>query len=202
MVEPSKWVEITNLNPGHSSTLIERFRTMAADGKDLVGEARFVDALVKPNSHVLDAGCGSGRIGGELAARGHRVVGVDVDPVMIEAAIEDFADPTWLVGDLAELNLAANGVTEPFDAIVSCGNVMAFLAPGTRRLVLERMASHLAADARFCARLSAILPHPLVRVDPWAVLESPTRGGSPPPSAFPSQSTAAYSSLPVNETYR
>lgn len=128
---------------------------MAAEGKDLVGEARFVDAMVKPNSHVLDAGCGSGRIAGELAARGHRVVGVDVDPVMIEAAEQDFPGPIWIVGDLAETDLATHGITESFDAIVSCGNVMAFLAPSTRREVLERMASHLAPDGRIATGFGA-----------------------------------------------
>lgn len=153
MVEESRWVEITRLNPDHSSSLVERFRAMAADGKDLVGEARFVDAMVRPNSHILDAGCGSGRIAGELASRGHRVVGIDVDPVMIEAAEKDFVGPTWIVGDLAEMDLAAVG--EPFDAIVSCGNVMAFLAPSTRRMVLEAMASHLAPDGRIATGFGA-----------------------------------------------
>ena len=31
--------------PGHSDWYIERFRTMAAEGHDLDGEARFVDAM-------------------------------------------------------------------------------------------------------------------------------------------------------------
>jgi hypothetical protein len=76
------------------------------------------------------------------------VVGVDVDPVLIDAARADHPGPTWLVGDLAELDLRAHGIEEPFDAIVSAGNVMAFLAPTTRREVLRRLRVHVADDGR------------------------------------------------------
>lgn len=44
MANPTRWV--TDTKPGHSQWYIERFRTMAADGADLVGEARLVDAMV------------------------------------------------------------------------------------------------------------------------------------------------------------
>ena len=53
-----------------------------------------------------------------------------------------------LLGDLAELDLPALGIAEPFDAIVSAGNVMAFLAPGTRVAVLQRLRAHVAPDGR------------------------------------------------------
>jgi SAM-dependent methyltransferase len=135
-------------DPSHSSRYIERFRAMADAGDDLAGEARFVDALVRPGARILDAGCGPGRVGGELARRGHVVVGVDVDPVLIDAALQDHPGPLWLVGDLAELDLAARGLPSPFDAIVCAGNVLAFLAPSTRREVLARLGAHLTAEGR------------------------------------------------------
>ena len=62
--------------------------------------------------------------GGNTSAKG-----VDVDPVLIAAAEEDHPGPTFLVGDLAELDLPARGVEADFDVIVSAGNVMGFLAP-------------------------------------------------------------------------
>jgi hypothetical protein len=68
--------------------------------------------------------------------------------VLIAAAEEDHPGPRWLVGDLAELDLPALGIAEPFDAIVSAGNVMAFLAPGTRVGVLQRLRAHVAPDGR------------------------------------------------------
>jgi trans-aconitate methyltransferase len=87
-------------------------------------------------------------LGGYLATVGHRVVGVDVDPALIEAAEQDYPGPRWLVGDLAELDLPARGIAEPFDVIVSAGNVMAFLAPSTRIQVLSRLRAHVADDGR------------------------------------------------------
>ena len=48
---------------GHSEWYVERFRKMAADGDDLAGEARLIDAIVAPGSRILDAGCGPGRMG-------------------------------------------------------------------------------------------------------------------------------------------
>lgn len=132
MNDASAWQKITAANPDHSTWYIERFRAMAASGADLVGEARFIDAMVPRGARILDAGCGPGRHGGYLAQAGHDVVGVDVDPVLIAAAEEDFPGPTWLVGDLAELDLPTRGITEGFDAILCAGNVMAFLAPSTR----------------------------------------------------------------------
>lgn len=144
----SRWVEMTEENPDHSTWYIERFRTMAAAGDDLAGEARFVDALVGRSARILDAGCGPGRVGGHLHAVGHEVVGVDVDPVLIAAAEQDHPGPTWLVGDLAELDLPSRGIVEGFDAIVCAGNVMTFLAPSTRRDVLANLGRHLRENGR------------------------------------------------------
>ena len=98
-------------------------------GRGLAGEARLVDAMVPRRARILDAGCGTGRVGAHLAAAGHEVVGVDIDPVLISAAREDHPGPRWIVGDLAELDLPAQGITEPFHAVVCAGNVMPFVEP-------------------------------------------------------------------------
>ena len=148
MVEQSLWMQKVAADPDHSRWYIERFRAKAAAGEDLDGEARMIDAMADRGAHILDAGCGPGRLAGYLAQRGHRVVGVDVDPELIAAAEQDHPGPRYLVGDLAELDLPARGVTAPFDVIVSAGNVMGFLAPSTRALVAQRLGAHLAHDGR------------------------------------------------------
>ena len=148
MVERSEWTRIIEEDPEHSARYIQRFRDFAAEGFDLGGEARMIDAMVGRESRLLDAGCGPGRVGAFLHECGHTVVGVDVDPALIDAANTDHPGPTWLVGDLAELDLPAQGIAEPFDAIVCAGNVMTFLAASTRRTVLERLRDHLAPEGR------------------------------------------------------
>jgi SAM-dependent methyltransferase len=148
VIEPSAWMRLIEEDPGHSHAYVARFRRLAEEGADLAGEARLVDAMLPRSSRVLDAGCGFGRVGGFLARVGHEVVGVDVDPVLIETARQDHPDSHWIVGDLATLDLPALGVAEPFDVIVCAGNVMTFLAPSTRLEVLHRFRSHLRADGR------------------------------------------------------
>jgi predicted TPR repeat methyltransferase len=142
MNSPSVPRWFTDHGEGHAQWYVERFRTMAAEGADLAGEARLVDALVAPASRILDAGCGPGRVGAELSARGHDVVGVDVDPELIAAAEADHPGPRWVVDDLSEFTLDE----QPFDAAVVAGNVMAFVAVGTEQAVLSRIAAHVRAD--------------------------------------------------------
>ena len=148
MTEPSMWTRLTEENPEHSAAYIQRFRDLAEAGHDLVGEARLVDAMIPRGARVLDAGSGTGRIGGFLAAAGHRVVGVDGDPVLVTEAREQHRAARWLVGDLAELDLPAAGEAEPFDVIVCAGNVVTFLAPSTRGDVLRRLRAHVAPEGR------------------------------------------------------
>src|ERR1700760_3319381 len=149
----------------HSSWYIERFRRLAREGADLAGEARLIDAMIAPHSRVLDAGCGPGRLGGELARRGHEVVGVDADPILIEAARADHPQAQWLVADLSTLDLAAQGEPRPFDAAVLAGNVMVFLAPETEVDVLRRVAAHVRPDGVIVIGFATDREYPLANFD-------------------------------------
>ncbi|MGD8149196.1 class I SAM-dependent methyltransferase [Ornithinimicrobium sp. Y1694] len=147
-IEPTHGSRPTTLWPGledpeHSRWYVDRFRAMAEHGQDLEGESRLVDVLAPRHARLLDAGCGPGRHGGHLARLGHEVVGVDVDPLLIEAAREDQPGATWLVGDLATLDLSAEGQSAPFDGALLAGNVMDFVAESHRAEVIRRVASHL-----------------------------------------------------------
>lgn len=151
----NRWIELTERNPEHSNWYIERFRTMAAAGDDLDGEARCIDAMSPRGSRILDAGCGPGRVGSYLARVGHHVVGVDIDPILIAAAEHDHPGSTWLVADLAELDLPAIGINDAFDVIVCAGNVLTFLDPDTRKPVLQRLAAHVKPGGRIVTGFSA-----------------------------------------------
>ncbi len=87
---------------------------------------------------VLDAGCGTGRVGRELARRGLDVVGVDLDDAMLATARRKAPHLEWHHADLATVDLART-----FDAVVAAGNVMIFLTPGTEAEVLANVARHL-----------------------------------------------------------
>ena len=143
MTTDNLWLQKIAEDPGHSQWYIDRFRKMAADGADIVGEARMIDAMAPRGAHILDAGCGTGRVGGHLAAAGHRVVGVDLDPALVAEAREQHPGSRWEVGDLSRLDLP-----DRFDVIVCAGNVMTFAAPSTRTEVLRRFAAHLAGGGR------------------------------------------------------
>lgn len=113
------------------------FEKRAEAGEDVHGEANFVESL-GPGS-VLDAGCGTGRVAVELARRGIEVVGVDLDPAMLDAARRKAPALPWVEQDLAAVDLGRQ-----FDVVVAPGNVMIFLTPGTERAVVANLARHLA----------------------------------------------------------
>ncbi len=167
MAKPTRWV--TDTAEGHTKWYIERFRKLAADGTDLSGEARLVDAMVSPGSRILDAGCGAGRVGAVLHERGHDVVGVDADPGLIAAAVADHPGPQWVVADLSELDLPAQGITEPFDAAVLAGNVLAFVAEHTEPLVLQRISAHLVPGGLAIIGLGTDRGYPTATLDNDAV---------------------------------
>jgi SAM-dependent methyltransferase len=123
-------------DPERAAEYAERFDRLAAQGADVHGEARFVAALGV--HRVLDAGCGTGRVGAELARRGLSAVGVDADPAMLEVARTTHPEMDWRLADLSVLALA-----ERFDAAVLAGNVMLFVAPGTECAVVAHLGAHL-----------------------------------------------------------
>lgn len=155
MDEPKSWAALIAENPGHSQWYVERFRELAAEGHDLHGEARLVDAMVPRRSRILDAGCGSGRVGGRLSELGHEVVGVDLDPTLVAAAEADHPGPRWIVADLATVDLGAAGVAADFAVIVSAGNVMAFVEPAERGAVLTNLGRMLAPAGRLVVGFAA-----------------------------------------------
>jgi SAM-dependent methyltransferase len=114
------------------------YEAAEAEGESVHGEADFVMRFA-PRS-VLDAGCGTGRVGRELARRGVDVMGVDLDDEMLVTARRKSPDLVWITADLASVDLGRS-----FDAIVMAGNVMIFLTPGTESAVMRNLTGHLDA---------------------------------------------------------
>ncbi len=142
----TRW-EATEGRRGYGS----HFETLRRSGEDIDGEARLADVLSPRNARMLDAGSGMGRVGAALAARGHRVVGVDLDAELIEQSRATYPDLPVLRARLDELgaaDLATAGHSGPFDLIVCVGNVMILLAPGTESLVLSNLCTLLTDTGR------------------------------------------------------
>lgn len=120
-----------------SQRYVDRFDELERAGADLHGEARLVDALLPRGADVLDAGCGTGRVGAELARRGHRVTAVDLDPVLVARA------RTHAGLDVHEADLADVDLGRDFDAVVVAGNVLVFLTPCSEERVVANLARHV-----------------------------------------------------------
>lgn len=150
------WLAAIRANPEHARNYAQRWRDLVAKGSDIYGEARMIDAMADRGSRILDAGCGTGRIGGWLAAQGHQVVGVDLDEHLISVAREDYPQAQWFVGNLANLNLEnQQGKPQEFDLVVSAGNVLTFLAEDERLPALRQLAGHLAPAGRLVVGFGA-----------------------------------------------
>lgn len=142
MTEPAnRWLQTRSVSGAAYDATYER---RAAAGENVHGEADFVERFAPAS--VLDAGCGTGRVGRELARRGLDVVGVDIDPEMLGTARAKAPAVRWELGDLATIDLGRR-----FDVIVMAGNVMIFVTPGTEGAVLANLAGHLAPGGRIVA---------------------------------------------------
>jgi SAM-dependent methyltransferase len=149
------------------------FADLVARGVDIDGEARFVDAVAARGSKILDAGSGMGRVGSALQARGHTVVGGDLDREEIERSRQIFPDLPVVQARLDRLSaddLAEHGAD--FDLIVSVGNVLVFLAENTEREVLSRL-------------------HALARPGGRLVVGFAVRNGPPAARDYPAEEFAA-----------
>jgi SAM-dependent methyltransferase len=141
-MEGSEWPELLMPRIQRALSRGERYELTydrrAVAGEDVHGEARFVLSLGSPRS-VLDAGCGTGRVARELARHGVEVVGVDIDPEMLEEAERRAPQLTWIRHDAALVDLGRT-----FDVVLAAGNLLLFVARGREGLLVSNLARHLA----------------------------------------------------------
>lgn len=135
---------------------------------------------------VLELGCGTGRVALHLARRGHRVVGLDSDPVLLRALAERGAGL-----DLAPLHADARdfSLSEPAALAIAPMQVLQLLPGRADRLACLRA---VAAALRPGGRLAA------------AIVESmPAAAEGPPPLPDVREVDEwVYSSLPVDAALR
>lgn len=141
----NRWRAMVANNPDHSQRYADRWEELLRTGHDIDGEGRLIDAIAERGSTILDAGCGTGRASRRLIEAGHTVVGVDLDPVLIAAAQENYPQAEWIVGDLEDLQVEPGGpLDRSFDVIFSAGNVVGFLDPDLRARAIATLAGLLA----------------------------------------------------------
>lgn len=151
MTTPRSRFDITRPPGARLEEYVAKFTGKYDAGEDVAGEARLVDALADRGSAILDGGCGTGRVTAALAAAGHRVLGVDRSPRLLEVARQYFPHARYALRDLLEVSaadLVVAGLPDRVDIVVLAGNVMPCLADHTERDVLANLVSLLADDGR------------------------------------------------------
>lgn len=100
---------------------------------------------------VLDAGCGTGRHAVLIAARGHRVAGIDLAARAVVLARGRAHDAgvraTFVTGDALELGVHAGALGAPFDTVLDVG-LFHVLQPADRRQYAGALASVLRPGGR------------------------------------------------------
>ncbi|MBJ7306420.1 MAG: methyltransferase domain-containing protein [Acidimicrobiia bacterium] len=114
-----------------------RWDRMAEQGENPHGEVDFVMRF-EPKT-ALDAGCGFGRVGIELAARGVEIVGVDLDADLLGRAQRRAPQLDWRLADLAAVD-----VGRQFELVVAAGNVIGFVDAAHRSGAVQNCARHVA----------------------------------------------------------
>ncbi|WP_436774460.1 class I SAM-dependent methyltransferase [Yinghuangia sp. YIM S09857] len=141
--------------PEHHSRVRESYDAVAEEYAARIGgelaykplDRALLGALVEavgPGAAIADLGCGPGHVAGWLAARGARLVGVDLSPGMVALGRREHPEVEFRAGDLLELP-AANG---EFDAAVAFYSVI--------HLVTEELPAAF-AEARRVLRAGGLL---------------------------------------------
>jgi SAM-dependent methyltransferase len=114
----------------------------------------FFDAIVPtPGRLTLEVGCGEGRVARDLAARGHRVIGIDASPTLVASAAA--ADPAgrYLAADAAALPFpdASFDIVVAYNSLMDVAEMPAAVAEAARVLQPGRplciCVTHPTADA-------------------------------------------------------
>ncbi len=120
-----------------------------------------------PASVVLDAACGTGRYSAYLAARGHRIIGVDRSPAMLAKAHRKLPQSEFHEGDLEALPLETGSVD-----VAVCALAMVHLSE------VGKAVAELARVVRPGGRVIISDVHPFIVLLGWQAQFRTARGGT------------------------
>ena len=120
--------------------------------RDLFKNRKYLDELnkyLKPNSKILDVGCGAGiPVDEYLVSKGHEITGVDISDKQIELAKINVPQAKYFMKDMSEINFEENS----FEAVVSFYAI--FHIPKEEHLDLfKKIHKYLKKDGIFLATL-------------------------------------------------
>ena len=107
------------------------------------GVLELLDA--SPGEVVLDLGCGTGELAARIAATGARVIGLDSDPAMVDAAARRLGAENTMLADGHDFRLPA-----PVDAVFSNAALHWMPRPGE---VVGRVRAAVRPGGRFVAEM-------------------------------------------------
>jgi magnesium-protoporphyrin O-methyltransferase len=124
------WARLTSDQP------VSRIRATVRAGRDQMRSSLLgMLPLNLSGRRVLDAGCGTGALAGELALRGATVLAVDLSPTLIELARERIGAPRgegrveFLSGDMSDPSLGR------FDHVVAMDSLIHYRAGDVVRVI-------------------------------------------------------------------
>ena len=109
---------------------------------DFDADLEFYLSALGEQKNILELGCGSGRLSRALAARGHRLTGLDISLEMLARAQARDTATTYVHGDMTRFSLQKR-----FDVIIIPYNTLNLLTePGRVKQCLQHSRDHLRKD--------------------------------------------------------
>ncbi len=86
-------------------------------------QCNFLDQYITASSQVLELGCGTGALAGNIAQRAKSIIGIDNDSEMINMALSRFPNLDFRILDILDIG----NIPGQFDLIFSTGNVLSYI---------------------------------------------------------------------------